>query len=93
MSVTVLLDVRVVVRAVNRLFCSPKVFIATTSAYGPSAVGRRLTRSPPLIRGARREGAPGVKLGGPKLAQARKVALEAIGAAADTWYAHRRVPN
>ena len=32
MGVTVLLDVR----AVNRLFRSPKVLIATTPAYGPS---------------------------------------------------------
>jgi hypothetical protein len=49
MSVTVLSDVR----AVNRLFHSPRVLIATTSAYGSSGVvpcrwawpARRLTRS------------------------------------------------
>jgi hypothetical protein len=99
-GVTVLLDVR----AVNRLFHSPKALIATTSAYGPSGVvpGRELgadvdpftlhlfaafAKKERAMIGARTKvalvaaKARGVKLGGPKLAQARKVALEAIGAA------------
>ena len=43
MDVTVLLDIR----AVNRLFHSPKVLIATTSIYGPSGVVHGRDAKPP----------------------------------------------